>query len=180
MQKDCVYYIFTAPRNSLNRPDTFSYMCGALWPSNLIGEILPHSWRNCYELHFGCKVGDKDTSWAPHICCVKCEASHKMNKWFAPKAIRLSNGLEETKRPIIQLLRLFNKHYRDHLQIHTHNEISTSAIYNEACPSQRREEIWLVAMTTLILINITDSMKGPMLNAIWHLKKVVTHLNHVH
>jgi len=26
----------------------------------------------CYELNFGCKVGDQDKSCAPDFCCVKC------------------------------------------------------------------------------------------------------------
>ena len=25
-----------------------------------------------YELYFGCKVGDQDKNWAPHICCLTC------------------------------------------------------------------------------------------------------------
>jgi hypothetical protein len=28
--------------------------------------------KKCYELYFGCKVGDKDKSWAPDICHVTC------------------------------------------------------------------------------------------------------------
>ena len=25
--------------------------------------------KKCYELYLGCKVGDQDKKWAPHICC---------------------------------------------------------------------------------------------------------------
>ena len=25
-----------------------------------------------YELYFGCKVGDQDKNWDPHICCLTC------------------------------------------------------------------------------------------------------------
>ena len=28
--------------------------------------------KKCYELYFGCKVGDQDKNWAPHICCLTC------------------------------------------------------------------------------------------------------------
>jgi len=28
--------------------------------------------KKCYELYFGCKVGDKDKRWAPDICHVTC------------------------------------------------------------------------------------------------------------
>ena len=28
--------------------------------------------KKCYELYFGCKVGDQTRTWAPHICCLSC------------------------------------------------------------------------------------------------------------
>ena len=28
--------------------------------------------KKCYELYFGCKVGDQIKKWAPHICSVTC------------------------------------------------------------------------------------------------------------
>jgi hypothetical protein len=28
--------------------------------------------KKCYELYFGCKLGDQVKIWAPHICCVTC------------------------------------------------------------------------------------------------------------
>ncbi|GFG31131.1 hypothetical protein Cfor_10720, partial [Coptotermes formosanus] len=28
--------------------------------------------KKYYELYFGCKVGDQDNNWAPHICCSTC------------------------------------------------------------------------------------------------------------
>jgi len=43
-----------------------------------------------------------------------------------------------TKRPLIGLLRLFNKHNRDHIQIQIHSEMSRFAICNDSCPKQRR------------------------------------------
>ena len=38
------------------------------WHSNLRGEILPCPLRNVLSFI----LGDKDKSWAPHICCAKC------------------------------------------------------------------------------------------------------------
>ena len=28
--------------------------------------------KKCYQLYFGCHVGNFDNSWAPNICCVSC------------------------------------------------------------------------------------------------------------
>ena len=61
-----------------------------------------------------------------------------MSKFFAPNAVRRSHGLEGTKRPIIRLLLLFNKHKIYHLQIQTHSEITRFAVCKENCTTQRR------------------------------------------
>jgi len=58
-------------RKCLNHPDTFHYMCGEMTFKSQMQNLTPII-KKCYELYFGCKVGDQDTSWAPHICCVKC------------------------------------------------------------------------------------------------------------
>lgn len=36
-----------------------------------------------YELYFGCKIGDQDKVWAPHICCSSCATS--LRAWLAGK-----------------------------------------------------------------------------------------------
>ena len=28
--------------------------------------------KNAYECYIGCKVGDQDKKWAPHVCCISC------------------------------------------------------------------------------------------------------------
>jgi len=59
------------PRKCLNHPDTFCYVCGEMtFQSQRQNFTLLI--QKCYELYFGCKVGDQDESWAPHICCVTC------------------------------------------------------------------------------------------------------------
>jgi hypothetical protein len=71
VQKNCVYCIFILPRKYLIHRDTFCYVCGEITfrfqRRNLILLII-----KCYELNFGCKVGDKNKSCTPHICNVKC------------------------------------------------------------------------------------------------------------
>ena len=76
------------------------------------GEILTRSLRN-FMSFFGCKVGDKDKSWVLRIYCVTCVRllTGRVN-FFAPNAVRRSHGLEGTKRPLIRLILLFNKHKR--------------------------------------------------------------------
>jgi hypothetical protein len=48
-----------------------------------------------------------------------CEGSNEMVKWCAQNAVQHSQFLEGNKRTLIPLLLLFNKHKRDHIQIHT-------------------------------------------------------------
>jgi len=64
-------YIFIVTRKCLNHSDTFCYGCGGLTfkPQGLNFTLLV---KKFYELYFGCKGGDQDKSWAPHICCVTC------------------------------------------------------------------------------------------------------------
>ena len=43
--------------------------------------------RKAYYLYFGCKVGDQDKSWAPHICCSTSATTlrqwlNKKKKWM--------------------------------------------------------------------------------------------------
>jgi len=28
--------------------------------------------KKAYECYFGCKVGDQDKKWVPHVCCISC------------------------------------------------------------------------------------------------------------
>jgi len=42
-----------------------SYVFNTKSPINTDGE-------KTYECYFGCKVGDQDKKWAPHVCCISC------------------------------------------------------------------------------------------------------------
>ena len=66
----------------------------------------------------------------------------RMGKWFTSNSVCHSHGVEWTKRLLIRLQILINKHSRHQLQIQTHSEISIYVTCNKACPTQ-----WKVAST---------------------------------
>ncbi|XP_073533089.1 uncharacterized protein [Phyllobates terribilis] len=70
------------PRSCINKADSFCYICGevifASQRRNMTTMI-----RKAYNLYFGCRIGDQDKSWAPHICCNTC-ASH-LTQWLHGK-----------------------------------------------------------------------------------------------
>jgi hypothetical protein len=67
-----------------------------------------------------------------------------MGKWFMPNAVRRSHSSKGTKRPLIRLLLLFNKHNWEQLEIQTDSEISRFAICNDSCPTIQQSEEFLV------------------------------------
>lgn len=71
------------PRNCVNHPDSFCYVCGGLTFKSQRRNITPLV-RKSYELYFGCKIGDQDKSWAPHICCASCVTS--LTSWLNGKS----------------------------------------------------------------------------------------------
>ena len=128
--------------------------------------------EKCYELNFGCKVVHQDKSWTPIFVVQRVWGFTQGGEVVRAKC-RFS-GLEGTERPLIWLLLFLNRHKRDHLQFQTFSEISTFAICSEVCPTQWRValtksllKIWLLAMTALILMKITDSKKCWLLSDIW-------------
>jgi len=79
---------------------------------------------------------------------------------LGPNALRLSRGLEGTKRTLIRLLLLFNKYNRDQLQIQTHSEISHAMrplSLSVSVPIPKPPEN-ILAITNLIM-KFTDSKK---------------------
>ena len=58
-------------RQCRNSRDTFCYICGeyTLKPQRRTMTALV---KKAYELYFGCKIGDQDKAWAPHISCARC------------------------------------------------------------------------------------------------------------
>ena len=70
------------PRNCVNNPDSFCYICGKLTLASQKRTITPMI-KKAYYLYFGCKLGDQDKSWAPHICCTSCTAG--LSNWLHGK-----------------------------------------------------------------------------------------------
>ena len=58
-------------RKCQNHPDSFCYICGELVLKSKHRNITP-TIKFAYEQYFGCKLGDQDKCWAPHISCQRC------------------------------------------------------------------------------------------------------------
>jgi hypothetical protein len=70
------------PRHCVDSADNVCYICGEVAfarQRKAITAIL----RKAYHLYFGCKIGDQDKSWAPHMCCRKCATNLK--QWLNGK-----------------------------------------------------------------------------------------------
>ena len=174
------------PRKFLNHPDTFCYLCSELTFKSQMQNFIPLI-NKCYKLYFGCKVGDQDKSWALYICCVICvrlltgwvNGSHQMT--FTVPMVRR----EPKDHSTIWYFHLTNilaitsksKHTVKYPDLPLQQGLSHTV---KSCLFQSLWKIWLLAMTTLILMKIMDSEKGKMLIVIWHLKQNVTHLNPIY
>lgn len=73
-------------RKCLNSRDTFCYICGEFTIKSQ-RRIMTGLVKKAYELYFGCKTGDQDKEWAPHICCARCAVD--LRAWLrgTPKAM---------------------------------------------------------------------------------------------
>lgn len=70
------------PRTCVNGANNFCYICGEvtfLSQKRSITKVI----KTAYSLYFGCRIGDQDKSWAPHICCNTCAANLKL--WLTGK-----------------------------------------------------------------------------------------------
>ena len=61
------------PRNCLNHPDRFCFVCGK-FASKKQQRNITHDIKKVYAAYFACPLGDQDKTWAPHkkckICCL--------------------------------------------------------------------------------------------------------------
>ena len=65
----------------VNNPDNLCYIC--------LKEMFACSnYKEEYFMYFGCKVGEQDKKWTPHVCCTTC--SSKLNVWVNGKGRCLS------------------------------------------------------------------------------------------
>jgi hypothetical protein len=69
-------------RVCVNKPDHFCYICGEMTFVKQKRTLSPLI-KKAYHLYFGCKVGDQDKNWAPHICCYKCASN--IRGWLSGK-----------------------------------------------------------------------------------------------
>jgi len=69
-------------RKCVNNPNNFCYICGEVTFDSRKCSITPII-KKAYFLYLGCKVGDQDTKWAPHVCCTTC--SSRLKAWVNGK-----------------------------------------------------------------------------------------------
>ena len=69
-------------RVCINHPDSFCYVCGKFTPKDQRNKLTKQL-KNAYKLYFGCKVGDQDKLWAPHVCCKNCYIA--LTQWLNGK-----------------------------------------------------------------------------------------------
>src|SRR5271165_6535673 len=89
----CFGWLFEMSRKCVNAIDSFCYICGEFTSKTQKVSMTPLV-KKAYELYFGCKVGDQDKVWAPHICCKHCAVNlrgwvkvlhcpcHLLYQWF--------------------------------------------------------------------------------------------------
>ena len=70
------------PRVCVNSADNFYYICGEFTVSSQKRVLITRT-RKSYHQYFGCKVGDQEKPWAPHICCKSCVTA--LNEWLKKK-----------------------------------------------------------------------------------------------
>jgi len=166
------------PRKFLIQSATFCYVCGEMTLKSQRRNFT-RLIKKCYELYFGCKVGDKDTS------CVTCV---RLLIWCVNGSRRMPFAVPVVWRETKD--RLFDCYFCS-TNITGITSKSKHIVKYPDLPSAMRPvphseqllvpeptEIWIIAITTLILMKkFTDSKKGTMLIAIRHFKQVVPHLS---
>ena len=172
------------PKKCLYHFGTFCYVCGWLTFKSRRRNFTP-LFKKCCELSFGCKVVEEDKSWAPQLSCVTC--MRLLTEWL--------NGSSEIPFAVPMVWREPKGHSSD-WYFNKRNRITSKSKHtvkypdlpsamrpvqnSEELPVPMPTEIWILAMTTLILVKITDSKKGTMLIAIQHFMQVVPHLNPIY
>ncbi|GFU90858.1 uncharacterized protein TNCV_4921911 [Trichonephila clavipes] len=71
-----------ATRGCVNSPNCFCYICGSYTVKKQQRNISNFV-QKVYFAYFGIKLGDQDTSWAPHVVCSVCV--EELRQWFKGK-----------------------------------------------------------------------------------------------
>ena len=80
----------SSTKRCINHPDNFCYICVEYTPPTHRAKLSSRI-KLAYAHYFGCKVGDEDKEWAPHICCNRCRTS--LLFWFDGKRKQMSFGV---------------------------------------------------------------------------------------
>jgi len=70
------------PRNCVNSPDNFCYICGKVTFSTRKRPLTPMV-RKAYECYFGCKVGDQDKKMGSSCLFISCATI--LREWLNDK-----------------------------------------------------------------------------------------------
>ena len=73
-------------RSFVNSADLFCYVCGEVMLASQRRSITPLI-KKAYHLHFGCKLGDQDKKWVPHIVCKSCAI--RPGGWISNKGMAM-------------------------------------------------------------------------------------------
>ena len=88
------------PRKCVNSANNFCYVCGEVTFKSQKRQITPLI-KRAYHLYFGCKIGDQDKPWSPHITCNTCASSLSLRlveqKWSVHE-LRDSHDMERAYR----------------------------------------------------------------------------------
>lgn len=74
------------PRNCINHPDSFCYVCGS-FATKSQRRIITEDIKRIYKLYFGCQLGDQDKPWAPHIICTSCSSG--LRDWLKQRKVAM-------------------------------------------------------------------------------------------
>lgn len=78
------------PRNCLNSPNIFCYICGQFTIKDQRLEVTEFV-KQSYYAYFGIMLGDQDKAWAPHLVCKPCV--ERLRKWFHGVVDRMPFGI---------------------------------------------------------------------------------------
>jgi len=84
------YISYTMPRNCVNSPDNFCYICREVTFSTRKLPLTPMV-KKAYECYFGYKAGDQEKKWAPHVRCISCATI--LCEWLINKGCSMSVAL---------------------------------------------------------------------------------------
>jgi hypothetical protein len=86
-------------RSCVNIADLFCHVCEEVTLAAQWCSITPLI-KKAYHLYSGCKLGDQDKKWAPHVVCNSCAI--RLAGWINRKKVAMlchSNGVKGNLKP---------------------------------------------------------------------------------